>query len=761
MPFGLKNAGMTFQRLMDKIFFDLPFTFIYLDDLLVASRDKEEHISHLQEVLQRLQDNGLVLNTDKCVFGQREVEFLGHTVSAAGISPLPSRVEAIRSFPRPGTVKELQAFLGLFNFYRRFVPHAAAIVRPLTDALQGGLAGTAKVKWSAAMDSAFSKARTALADSALLAHPAAAAELSLVTDASSSHVGAVLQQRRRGQGWQPLGFFSHKLSATEQRYSAFDRELLAIHNSIVHFRHMLEGRPFTVFTDHQPLLGALARATEPKSDRQRRQLSFIAEFTADIRHIAGQANVVADTLSRPSPSGPLAGSTLAVAAAGLHLQAGTGATIGVSCCASGSSTSPSSSPSASPVPEPAASAPPVSQPPVSIQDIAEAQPGCPDCARAVNSAALKVIKVTLDDSHVLVDVSSGVMRPLVPAPFRRRIFNAVHELAHPGIRASRRLIASRYLWPNLAKDVAEWCRSCQHCQRAKVTKQPAAAVQPIPTPARRFSHVHVDIVGPLPTSQDGLSYLLTAVDRSTRWAEAFPLAATTAADCADAFVAGWVSRYGVPAMLTSDRGVQFSSAVWAAVMNKLGVSHKMTTAFHPQSNGVVERFHRRLKNALRARLAAADWPLHLPWVMLGLRAAPREDSGVSAAELVFGAPLTLPAPIVDAAEPPPAIFVRQLQASVPCVAPLPPPSPSSTSPSPALLKARFVYVRAPPANPALAPHYRGPYEVHRRADKFFIIKLGSRFDAVSVDRLKPHLGGDVQPAAPPRRGRPPGGQRHL
>jgi hypothetical protein len=273
--------------------------------------------------------------------------------------------------------------------------------------------------------------------------------------------------------------------------------------------------------------------------------------------------------------------------------------------------------------------------------------------------------------------------------------------------------------------------------------------------------VHVDIVGPLPTSQDGLSYLLTAVDRSTRWAEAFPLAATTAADCADAFVAGWVSRYGVPAMLTSDRGVQFSSAVWAAVMNKLGVSHKMTTAFHPQSNGVVERFHRRLKNALRARLAAADWPLHLPWVMLGLRAAPREDSGVSAAELVFGAPLTLPAPIVDAAEPPPAIFVRQLQASVPCVAPLPPPSPSSTSPSPALLKARFVYVRAPPANPALAPHYRGPYEVHRRADKFFIIKLGSRFDAVSVDRLKPHLGGDVQPAAPPRRGRPPGGQRHL
>jgi hypothetical protein len=186
MPFGLKNAGMTFQRLMDKIFFELPFTFIYLDDLLVASRDKDEHISHLQEVLQRLQDNGLVLNTDKCVFGQGEIEFLGNTVSAAGIAPLPSHMEAIRSFPRPTTVKELQAFLGLFNFYRRFMPHAVAIVRPLTDALQGGQVGTAKVAWSAAMDSAFSKARTALADAAILDHPAAAAELSLVMDAKNA-----------------------------------------------------------------------------------------------------------------------------------------------------------------------------------------------------------------------------------------------------------------------------------------------------------------------------------------------------------------------------------------------------------------------------------------------------------------------------------------------------------------------------------------------------------------------------------------------
>jgi transposase InsO family protein len=364
----------------------------------------------------------------------------------------------------------------------------------------------------------------------------------------------------------------------------------------------------------------------------------------------------------------------------------------------------------------------------------------------------------MGDKQLLVDTSSGVMRPLVPLQFRRRLFEAVHNLAHPGIRATRRLISSRYLWPNLARDVTDWCRSCQQCQRAKVTKQPPAPVQPIPVPAARFSHVHVDLVGPLPCSSEGFAYLLTAVDRSTRWAEALPLKATSAADCAAAFVAGWIARFGVPSTITSDRGVQFSSALWAAVMAKLGINHTMTTAFHPQSNGAVERFHRRLKNSLRARLAGVEWPQHLPWVMLGLRAAPREDSGVSAAELVYGTPLALPGVLISAPELPPEVFVDQLRASLPCVAPLrppPPPDPGS-SPLAALHAATYVYVRSPPAAPSLAPLYRGPFLVVKRAEKFFILKMGGRFDAISVDRLKPHLGGPTVPAEPPRRGRPPG-----
>ena len=196
MPYGLKNAGMTFQRLMDHIFQGLPFAFIYLDDVLVASPDAATHRLHLTAVFQLLSDNGLVLNAGKCCFGQQSVEFLGHIVSAAGVAPLPGRVDAINNFPQPSSVRELQGFLGLFNFYRRFVPAAAKLVRPLTDCLKGGPKGGTAIEWSAERNAAFLAAKSAVAATCILEHPAAKAEISLVTDASSSHVGAALQQRR-------------------------------------------------------------------------------------------------------------------------------------------------------------------------------------------------------------------------------------------------------------------------------------------------------------------------------------------------------------------------------------------------------------------------------------------------------------------------------------------------------------------------------------------------------------------------------------
>ena len=241
------------------------------------------------------------------------------------------------------------------------------------------------------------------------------------------------------------------------------------------------------------------------------------------------------------------------------------------------------------------------------------------------------------------------------------MFQAVHTLAHPGIRASRRLISSRFVWKGMAADVGCWCKECLACQRAKITTQPSAPVQPIPIPSRRFTHIHVDLVGPLKASAEGYTHVMTMVDRTTRWMEVIPLSSTTATASADALVAGWISRFGVPAVITTDRGVQFTSAVWQVLCKRLGIKHSPTTAYHPQANGLVERFHRHFKDSMQARLAARDWPAHLPWVLLGLRAAPKEDHNISAAELLYGVPLALPGELLETSEPPAASFLENLR----------------------------------------------------------------------------------------------------
>jgi Reverse transcriptase (RNA-dependent DNA polymerase)/RNase H-like domain found in reverse transcriptase len=191
MPFGLRNAGQTFQRLMDSVLQGLPYCFIYLDDVLIASPNLDSQVEHLREVLSRLRAAGLQLNGDKCVFAVAAVEFLGHQVTAAGISPLQKRVEAVEKFPLPGTNKQLLSFLGMINFYCLFLPQAARVLKPLTDSLRGSK--VAAVEWTEPMRQAFTAGKRMLCEAACLAHPEPEAELSLAVDASDTHIGAVLQ----------------------------------------------------------------------------------------------------------------------------------------------------------------------------------------------------------------------------------------------------------------------------------------------------------------------------------------------------------------------------------------------------------------------------------------------------------------------------------------------------------------------------------------------------------------------------------------
>lgn len=268
MPFGLKNATQSFQRFMDSVFRDLDFVFVYIDDILIMSKNEAEHLQHLEIVFERLKAHSLSINNDKCVFGQTEVNFLGYTINAQGYAPVQERVSAILNYKKPETVEELRRFLGMINYYRRCVPQAAHAQQPLNNFLKRSIKrDKSKVPWTPEANQAFEDCKTKLAEVTLLSYPSPDARLALTTDAFSTAIGAKLEQLVNNN-WEPLGFFSRKLTPTEQRYSTYDRELLAVFASIKFFQQLLDCRHFTVKTDHRPLTFALKQKHDKASERQ-------------------------------------------------------------------------------------------------------------------------------------------------------------------------------------------------------------------------------------------------------------------------------------------------------------------------------------------------------------------------------------------------------------------------------------------------------------------------------------------------------------
>ena len=688
MPFGLRNAAQSFQRYMNELLSDLPYVVVYLDDILIASENEDQHTVHLKVVCSRLNENNININLEKCLLGVSEVPFLGFNVSSAGIIPLPEKVKQIVDYPKPETIAELRRFVGMANFYRRSFPRAAEIQAPLFELIGNSTRKDKRlVSWTPRTEEASSKTKAGIAKAVTLAHPSSSLPLELMVDASDFAIGAALHQR--AEDVHPLGFFSKKLSPAQKNYSTYDRELLAAYEAVRNFRYMLEGRPFVIWTDHKPLTFAFRQKPEKASPRQLRHLDYIAQFTTDIRYIKGSENVTADAFSR-----------IEAIDAGQSL----------------------------------------------LEELQQAQATDVELQTilANNSTSLELRRVELGPINVVCDTTQARNRPFVPEALRQSIFGSYHNLSHPGTQATIKIITERYVWPSMKKDITEWSRACIPCQRAKVSKHTNSPILRYEESENRFEHINIDIVGPLPTIR-GFSYLLTMIDRHTRWPEAIPLTEITAQSVAETLLTGWIARFGIPKRITTDQGRQFESQIFKYLCKTLGISHHRTTAYHPAANGRIERWHRSLKTSLKAELTRepeSNWLEKLPTVLLGLRSYIIPKCEASAAELVTGQSLRLPADWFTSSRTPDINdpdWIRNFKRQMSEVKPVPVQHNNSTKTfvHQNLPTATHIFIRHDAVRKPLQPTYDGPYKILSRQDKHFDVDTPRGRQRISIDRLKP------------------------
>ena len=386
---------------------------------------------------------------------------------------------------------------------------------------------------------------------------------------------------------------------------------------------------------------------------------------------------------------------------------------------------------------------------------------------------LQLRAVDLGNRKLICDVSNGPARPFVPFSWRRRVFEVMHGLGHPGVERTRQTISEKFVWPSMRQDVSKWARECLHCQRAKVLKHVVPPIGDFVVPDKRFEHLNLDLVT-LPPS-NGFKYLLTIVDRFSRWPVAIPIKDIAVDTILDAFAHGWVSTFGIPSSITTDRGAQFLSAAWSQLMTTWGIRSLTTTAYHPEANGLVERLHRRLKEALLASSHdhPEQWYWKLPSVLLSIRTTLKPDIGASPAELLFGEPIAVPGSLLSnnpSDDPQLLQQQRHTLANLRLEVARLQPTQTSAHRRPNvrlpedLQTCTHVFIRKGGVQPCLSTPYTGPYRVISRQPHSFKVSIPGRgTESVALARLKPAViandpelqQGPVTP--PPRRGpgRPP------
>ena len=606
--YGMRSLPSCFQKLMETILRGLPGTQVYLDDVIVAGRTREEHDVRVRAVLERLEEYQVTLNMDKCHFGGDRIDFLGFSVSSEGVAVNPSRVQGLRDMKPPGTVKELQAMLGLFGFYSRFIHRYSSRVEELRRPLRKGAPA---FQWTLEMDAAFKDVREAILTSSVLAMFDPALPTVVTSDASDVGIGAVLTQMHP-EGERVVAFASSTLSDAQRRYSVTEREALACVWSVEKWHRYLWGNEFVLKTDHQALQTLMtSRGIGRAGMRISRWACRLMEYSFTVQHVKGSTNP-ADGLSRlPAPVQEASDDDQLVVAALTEERA----------AVSGEELKAESR--VDPVLGKLKEQIPRAWPRRFSECVPELQP----------------FFRCRDELTVIDDVILRGGRVLVPSKLRTRLVELAHE-GHQGIVRTKQRLRDLYWWPGMDQAVEEQVKACSVCSMSDKTASPRhAPLQPVPFPDDPWSKLGLDFIGPMAGGRPGQRFAIVAIDYHSKWIEVGFCEHPTS-DVVVQFMEKLACREGYPKEIVSDCGSAFTSERFASYLRSVGVTHIKVSPYHPQSSGQVERANKTVKAALQAAgLQKTDRSEYLQMFLFSYRSTVQATTGRSPAELLHGRPM--------------------------------------------------------------------------------------------------------------------------
>lgn len=577
MPFGLTNAPSTFMRLMNHVLREFlgKFVVVYFDDILIYSKNLDDHCIHLRAVLQVLRYENLYANLEKCVFCTDHVIFLGFIVSSKGVHVDEEKVKAIREWPLPKNVSEVRSFHGLASFYRRFVKDFSTLAAPLNEIVKKDVG----FKWGEKQEQAFAALKEKLTQAPILALPNFSKAFEIECDASNVGIGAVLLQEGH-----PLAYFSEKLKGAALNYSTYDKELYSLVRALQTWQHYLLPKEFVIHSDHESLKHLKGQGKLNK--RHAKWVEFLEQFPYVIKHKKGKSNVVADALSRRH----VLLSTLETKVFGLE----------------------------------------------HIKDLYKSDLEFSSkflaCEHTAFNGYFRHNGYLFKEKKLCVP--KGSIRELLVKEAHEGGL-----MGHFGVSKTLEFLKEHFYWPHMKIDVQKLCERCIVCKKAKSKVMPHGLYTPLPVPEFPWIDISMDFVLGLPRTKNGKDSIFVVVDRFSKMAHFIPCKKVDdACHVADLFFKEVVRLHGLPRSIVSDRDSKFLSHFWRTLWGKVGTKLLFSTTCHPQTDGQTEVVNRTLSTLLRVVLKKnlKMWEEWLPHVEFAYNRVVHSTTQHSPFEIVYG-----------------------------------------------------------------------------------------------------------------------------